>query len=415
MGEGAKGRWPFPLPQTPTPNPIRVEWRTSFLIPQQELGNQEKLRLGIWITGAFHSWPLNDFFLFLQSLDVPPAWEAAAARFVETGGLAMVLGGPDSGKSTLSRYLVYRAYLAGAPAALIDLDLGQSHVGPPAALRLARFPPRLPGDDPLFPESLYFVGQTSPMGAILEVSVGSRVLADQAREAGAGHLVVNTSGLVAGGVAVRLKRAQVELLKPRFLLALEREGELEPLLAALGEASAVVRLPVSARAVAKSLEARRLYRERRFREYFRGAGELRLPLEAVHCRGLSFGGGRRLGAAERRQLSGRLGTPVLAGEAAGRRLVLLTAGETAPVMSNSLSCTYVLPWSALRHRVVGLLDGGHITLALGLLQPSPWRESAWRVLTPLPSARGPQVRFLSLGRLRLSPDGRELDLEAGGG
>jgi len=79
----------------------------------------------------------SEDFPFLARLEVLPEWEAAAGRFLELGGAVMVLGAPDTGKSTLCRYLVYRAFAAGHPAALVDLDLGQSHLGPPTTLALA--------------------------------------------------------------------------------------------------------------------------------------------------------------------------------------------------------------------------------------------------------------------------------------
>ncbi len=178
---------------------------------------------------------LVNLFPFLARLEVLPEWDRAAARFLERGGTVMVLGGPDTGKSTLCRYLVYRAYVAGLPGALVDLDLGQSHLGPPATLGLGLFPPRLPGEDGLFPEALYFIGQTSPVGATLEVAVGCRVLADEAARRGVTRVVVNTSGLVQGPAALRLNQAQAELLNPSIIFALQREKELEPLLRALGE------------------------------------------------------------------------------------------------------------------------------------------------------------------------------------
>ena len=189
---------------------------------------------------------LDPNFPFLENLDLPAPWEDAARRFLETPGVTLVLGGPDSGKSTLCQYLVYRAYAAGEPVALVDLDPGQSHLGPPGALGLGLFPPRLPGDQGLFPEDLYFIGQTSPVGAILKVAVGSRVLVDQARGRGVRRLVVNTSGLVQGFAAHRLKQAKGELLQPDLILALEGEGELSPLLRTLDQAARTSRLPISA-------------------------------------------------------------------------------------------------------------------------------------------------------------------------
>ncbi len=229
----------------------------------------------------------------MTNLDLPPAWQVAAQKFLELGGVTLVLGGPDTGKSTLCQYLMYRAYAAGEISALVDLDLGQSHLGPPGALGLGIFPPRMPDDRGLFPEGLYFVGQTSPVGKVLEVAVGCRVLVDQARAQGVSRVVVNTSGLIQGAAAYRLKQAETELLQPQLVLALARSRELSPLLRLLEQKSHTLLLPVSSLTVRRGPEERRLYREARFRRYFAKARRLDLPASEVVWHGPPLGGENR--------------------------------------------------------------------------------------------------------------------------
>ncbi|MEW6388195.1 MAG: Clp1/GlmU family protein [Thermodesulfobacteriota bacterium] len=347
----------------------------------------------------------------MAQLEVLPEWEAAARRFLESGGVTLLLGGVDTGKSTLSRYLIYRAFTAGEPAALVDLDLGQSHLGPPATLGLGLFPPRFPGDDGLFPEGLYFVGQTSPVGAILDVAVGCRSLVDLAGELGAARVVVNTCGLIHGPAALRLKRAKLELLRPRLILALEREGELGPLLRALGnaEAETTMLLPVSGRAAGRPPEERRRYREERFRQYFYQARPLELPLGSFGWQGLPWGQGQPLSEAELQSTSEKLQNPVLYGEANDRLTVLLLAeppqGDLGWVCGTAVQC---LSWPDLEGQLAGLLDRTHRTLALGLILPSPWDQRVLTLLTPLPSSQASRVRFLRMGKMKLTPAGREL-------
>jgi polynucleotide 5'-hydroxyl-kinase GRC3/NOL9 len=368
-------------------------------------------------------------FPFLARLEILPEWEAAAGRFLEAGGVVMVLGAPDTGKSTLCRYLVYRAFVAGHPAALMDLDLGQSHLGPPTTLGLGFFPPRRPGDGSLNPEGLYFIGQTSPVGAILEVAVGCRVLGDQARAAGITRLVVNTSGMVQGLGALKLKRSQVELLDPALILTLQRGEELEPLLRGLGAGERsqttspvpgtgspqslagarspcpepgsfnapsplggegwaegeklsnlsestpgwpIMRLPVSSRAGRRSTEERRSYREARFRRYFRPARRLDLSWGSLVWEGLPLGQGQPLGPG-----------------AAWER-------------------THWLTWNSLHFRLVGLLDGRRHTLALALILPAPWHPHSLALWTPLAPEAAAQVRFLKVGKIKVNLEGREL-------
>lgn len=365
----------------------------------------------------------KEFFPFLTGLEILPAWEAAARLFLERGGAVMVLGAPDTGKSTLSHYLGSQAVAAGRRAALVDLDLGQSHLGPPATLGLGLFPPLLPGEGSLSPQGLYFVGQTSPPGAILEVAVGCRVLADEAARQGVGRLVVNTSGFVQGPAAWRLKRAQAELLRPRLILALQRERELEPMIRALGGATAgqgedaawqILRLPVSGLANRRDPETRRLYREARFRGYFHQAGELRLPWASFSWQGLPLGQGPALPPARLGQIGQVLGAQVLYGEAEGRRLVVLT--ERPPLVPQTpeaaglptVSQLRWLSWEALQLRLVGLLNATRQTLALGLILPVPWNRQTLNLLTPLAPEAKSRVRFVKLGKLRLNQAGQEL-------
>ena len=343
------------------------------------------------------------------------------------GGTALVLGAPDTGKSTLSHYLVYRAYAAGYRTGLVDLDLGQSHLGPPASLGLGLFPPLAPGEDALFPPGLYFIGQTSPPGAILEVAVGCRVLADQAASQGVARLVVNTSGFVQGPGALRLKKAQVELLRPGLILALQQEGELEPLLRGLGNGWAptgesypedsawqILRLPVSSRANRRDPLTRRLYREERFRRYFLQARKCRLPWNAFTWEGLPLGQGRPLSADRLSRLGQDLGAMILYGESRGRRALLLTQQPPPEAAVAELAGqpdwdhVHWLSWEALQLRLVGLLDGRHRTLALALIRPAPWEREALALFTPLACQAMDRVRFVKLGKLRLNLEGQEL-------
>ena len=361
-----------------------------------------------------------EHFPFLARLEVPPAWEDAARLFLDRGGPVLVLGAPDTGKSSLSRYLVYKAFAGGLPSALVDLDLGQSHLGPPASLGLGFFPPRLPGDDSLFPESLYFIGHTSPVGAILEVAVGCGVLVRQAARQGIERVVLNTSGLVHGPGALRLKRAQVELLQPPLILALQRDRELEPMLQGLGgdettgespgaSGWTVVRLPISSRVTRKTPEDRRRYRDERFRRYFQEARRLVLPWRSLVWEGLPWGRGEALPSGELQRCGRILGVQVLHGEASGGRTVLLVAEPPpGPLHPHPQEPLHWLSWSGMHLRLVGLLDGARRTLALGLILPAPWDPEEMAFWTPLAPTGLSRVRFIKMGKMRISLTGKEL-------
>ena len=52
-------------------------------------------------------------------------------------GVLLVVGAPDTGKSTFARWLVDRLAQVGQPVALLDGDVGQSSLGLPTTLTLA--------------------------------------------------------------------------------------------------------------------------------------------------------------------------------------------------------------------------------------------------------------------------------------
>lgn len=349
------------------------------------------------------------------AIEVPPPWEAAVTQALATEGVILVLGGPDTGKSTFCRLVLERALACHKPLAFIDGDLGQSHLGPPGTLGLNLYPPQRLDDSGLHPEALYFIGQTSPPGQMLELVVGLSRLARLARSRGRRRLLVNTSGFINGGPARRLKLAKAEALAPRLIIGLERQEELEPILAPLRQfGPRPLTLPVSRRAQMKPLAQRFLFRQERFAAYFAISQPQALPLEGLLWLGFPFGQGPSLAPERLQQVQDMSVARILHAETAAGAVHLLvhgrlTAPETARIQQElgqpKVSWT---PWSHLEMRLVGLLDDQLLCLGLGLLLPSPWERRQVLLHTPLPPRLLAQVRFCRLGRLRLDPSGQEL-------
>jgi len=173
-------------------------------------------------------------------------------------------------------------------------------------------------------------------------------------------------------------------------------------------------LPVSSRVSRRDLETRRLYREERFRGYFQEGRELRLPWSSFTWEGLPLGQGRPLPTWRLRQFGQSLGVKVLSGESQGRRVVLLTAQPPSDAAAAESAGrpdwdhVHWLSWVSLQSRLVGLLDGRRRTLALGLIQPSPWDREHLSLWAPLAAEAAARVSFVKLGKLRLNLEGQEL-------
>jgi polynucleotide 5'-hydroxyl-kinase GRC3/NOL9 len=200
------------------------------------------------------------------------SYQSVIDRIAQSGGVVMLVGGLDSGKTTLGRSLAVSGLRAGHTVAFIDADLAQKTVGPPACagLRLLRDEADLDPVPTLAPDSIYFVGATSPQGQLLPLVVGAGTLLDRARDLGADLVVVDTSGLVSGVYGQILKYHKVERLRPDVVIGLQRGEELDPILGIVRRffATDVITLPVPAEAGSTSVEERASRREEAMRRYF---------------------------------------------------------------------------------------------------------------------------------------------------
>jgi polynucleotide 5'-hydroxyl-kinase GRC3/NOL9 len=197
----------------------------------------------------------------------------------------LVLGAVDRGKSTYCAFLSQRCLAAGLCVAVVDTDIGQKDVGPPATLTLG-YPEATQSLAEVLPVAWYFIGATSPAGHLLPMIVGLRHLLDSARAA---CIIMNTTGFIHGPGRV-LKGYKIEAVQPDVIVALEQGRELRALLQAHRHYR-ILRVPPSAHATTKTQEQRRAARERAFGVYFAAAQHVELALrQVIFQRSLLFTG-----------------------------------------------------------------------------------------------------------------------------
>lgn len=200
--------------------------------------------------------------------------EALVERAVRSKRTVLLIGGLDSGKSTLSRMLLRAAVEAGRPAAYLDADLGQKSIGPPATvtLKMVRDSADLESERLAVADALSFVGSTSPQGHLLPVVTAAATLVLWGREQGADLVVVDSSGLVSGIYGQLLKYHKVEMLRPDLVVGLQRGEELGPLMGVIQRffATEVVPLGLHPGVVPTTVEQRAENREAAMRRYFSG-------------------------------------------------------------------------------------------------------------------------------------------------
>jgi polynucleotide 5'-hydroxyl-kinase GRC3/NOL9 len=221
----------------------------------------------------------------VSPIDIPPEWNSAADKLIQRGkGKIFVLGASDAGKSTFCRFLYGFLLQHSRSSALIDADIGQKDIGPPACIT-SGFPNPACGAGPRI-SGYYFVGDVTPVRHFLPMLVGVTQLVESTE---AEFRIINTTGLV-HNVGRHLKDSKIQAIRPDIIVAIQRAKEVEVLLRS-NRNLPILRVPASSQAVLRTPDERRRSREKAFMEYFEQGFEHELKIDSlIFQRSLIFNG-----------------------------------------------------------------------------------------------------------------------------
>lgn len=212
----------------------------------------------------------------MRHFHLPQSWRLVCERiFQERPRKILVLGGTDRGKSTLCRFLVRALVGEGHAVSLVDGDIGQKTVGPPAAVTVARVDGAANTGE-IEPQGFYFVGSTGPSGRLLPLIIGTARLAQAAETP---FVIIDTTGYIEGTGRI-LKGYKIEAVQPDLIVAVERRRELDDILNAY-RTYPNVRVRSSRRARPRDVWERDRARQRAFASYFRDAERIEVGFEQV--------------------------------------------------------------------------------------------------------------------------------------
>lgn len=194
-------------------------------------------------------------------------------------GICLILGASDTGKTTLAELLAKHA-ASSRPVAIVDADIGQSHIGPPATVGWAIADGRK--DLSQLPvKGISFIGDVTPTGHLLQLTAAILQCVQQASEA-AGLIIMDTPGFIHGPASAALWWVVQRILKPASILAVQRNNELKDILIGLESLDTKLEFINCPQEIpTKSPLARQRYRRRQFSEYFRDTCVYNMSLTKV--------------------------------------------------------------------------------------------------------------------------------------
>jgi polynucleotide 5'-hydroxyl-kinase GRC3/NOL9 len=195
---------------------------------------------------------------------IPTGWTEAAHVLQRQQGVAVIIGDVDSGKSSLCTFLANMCVQDGLRVAVIDADVGQADIGPPATVSSSRVSEPILSLQELRQETAFFVGDTSP-SSVPDKLIRSLVRLKEDLVRSTDVLIVNTDGWVGDSAALRFKDEMLYETQPDLVIGLSRGAENDPLLERVSRAT--LRLSSSIYARIRSKEERKKAREAGYRRF----------------------------------------------------------------------------------------------------------------------------------------------------
>jgi polynucleotide 5'-hydroxyl-kinase GRC3/NOL9 len=218
---------------------------------------------------------------------VPPEWRAALDQLLDAP-VVLVIGAGEAGKTTFTAWLANTLLARRLTVAIVDADVGQSEIGPPATVGLGAVRQPLARTGEAEPLEFEFVGITSPGRQPWRTAEVTAQLVARARPR-FDRVVVDTSGFVAGGFAGAIKQRKIAGVDPDVVVAVQVADECEHILRPLAgrPRPRVVRLPALRGLKPRSAAVRKRHRDAALARHLAGAKTVTLDASQVAVRALN--------------------------------------------------------------------------------------------------------------------------------
>jgi polynucleotide 5'-hydroxyl-kinase GRC3/NOL9 len=354
---------------------------------------------------------------YLEEIDgdaVPPSWEKASKETLSLKKpvTVMVLGGVDSGKTSFCTYLANEALRKNWKVGVIDADLGQSDIGPPSTIGFNRIAAPVRDLFEIRAENAYFVGLTSPSGAVDRVIEGLAELKSRALKTDVDFLIINTDGWVEGEDAAKYKIRLTERVSPSVVVGIRQGDELTPILTALKETK-IIAIDSPQVVHRRNREKRKILRELSYKKYLKQAKVQSFALNWIKVEGAPIGTGKPLAMEQMKEIRSLLGaTPIYSEETPTTVFIVLRKNQSVnedqierikKIFGKKVK---VIKEGEEEGLLTGLHDGQGKFLGIGILCGVDYKRRVMKIYTPI-SENVSTIRF---GQIKLDENGREIGL-----
>lgn len=341
-------------------------------------------------------------------------WKSALFTLLSSGGTVLVTGGMDSGKTTFTLTLANACVAQKKTCAVVDLDPGQSELGPPTTLSMGLVEHPVDLLSNVIPRHSYFLGSASPAGHLTHFTAGASALVVPAQALQPHVVAIDLPGVVDGMLGSIMLESIVTAVSPDYIVSVSRGDELDAVLAPYRgmKRPTVLCIKTTSQARRRSPDVRRTRRELKLAACFAEAAPVNLPLAALGVTRAPLFRGKPLSAGDLDSLGRALEVKVHYAEESPGSLTVLT--ENTPTRVSAIrfaeaqapTDVFILPVVAFSGLLLGLVsESGQLT-SLGIMDRFNPATGMARVLTPCKNTDS--IRQVVMGSLRITPAGKEL-------
>ncbi len=322
----------------------------------------------------------------------------------------LLMGGGDTGKTSLITYLANKSFENGYKTAVLDLDVGQHDIGPPCTIGLGILKESVYDLKDVPIESLFFVGNTSPSGHMIRCLAGIGRLLEEALKNDV--ILIDTSGWIKGNAARSYKTSKIELIKPNLIVGIQKESEIEHLLKPFYEIIPIHRLSVSKNIHIRNFNDRRFLREVSFRDYFLNATSRSFNCNEINFAYCLFKTGNKPDESTLKSIEEILDLKSKYCEISKDGIFFVQDEEKFWKLDNlnllkekyNVQYIHIVQLDIEKGILVGLV-GNNIHYGTGIIEEIDYEENIIKIFTPVKEIID-QIQF---GSLRISKSGVELE------
>lgn len=313
----------------------------------------------------------------------------------------LVVGPPESGKSTFTAFLANYLRESGVRVGVVEGDVGQEDVLVPTTIALAEVSKPILWLRELEPILFRFVGCTSPQYCYSESILAIKELADEGSKLGLRAVLVNTDGWVNTASGIEHKLTIIRWIKPDIVVAMDKEVY-NYLLKCTNSLTNVIYAPRPAVVRQRSKEERRELRTQAYKRYFSRGRVRRVKLDSVGILSACALSGRTISKEELLEVfkipDSELDKLVYSTKVGDTLYIISREPINFTLNSEGVSRVVVITPKDARGTVVGLLGEHMREVGVGIITDLDLSTQELAILTPWEG----DIKGLIVGKIKLN-------------